>query len=74
MHSERIFHADKRVRTPKSQFWTPNKPEFVILGSRGFGGRSRGFRGFGVSGVSGFCFMHKGGTRPIRMRRRHGKI
>ena len=44
MHSERIFHADKRVRTPKSQFWTPNRPKFMILvrltrvGPRGRGG------------------------------------
>ena len=29
MHSERIFHADKRVRTPKSQFWIPNRPKFM---------------------------------------------
>ena len=29
MESERIFHVDKRIRSPKSQFWTPNRPEFM---------------------------------------------
>ena len=31
MHSYRIFHADRRIRTPKSKFRIPNRPKFMIL-------------------------------------------
>ena len=29
MDSERIFHADKRVRTPESQFWRLNQSNLM---------------------------------------------